>query len=187
MDNLDIPNSSTGDDIDVKALLTKFKQKWHYFVISFVGFILAAFLYMKIMLPVYEATSSILIKQPQVDPPNKDCRILFQEIFLEAQAQYTTEIGIINSRTVVMAAIRKLDLENSSWASKNFIYYPLYKEKIPFRVEVKSIIKPVYDSKFHLELIDENTFELSCSIDKVELPDFEYDKIHKFGEKIVCP
>ena len=187
MDNLDIPNSSTGDDIDVKALLTKFKQKWHYFVISFVGFILAAFLYMKIMLPVYEATSSILIKQPQVDPTQQGLQNIVSGDFFGSPSTISTEIGIINSRTVVMAAIRKLDLENSYWASKNFIYYPLYKEKIPFRVEVKSIIKPVYDSKFHLELIDENTFELSCSIDKVELPDFEYDKIHKFGEKIVCP
>src|ERR1035438_8086046 len=176
MENLELPISNSNDEIDIKSLINKFKQKWHYFLISFVFFILAAFIYLKITLPVYEITSSILIKQPQVDPTQQGLQNIVSGDFFGSPSTISTEIGIINSRTIVGTAIKKLNLENSYWASKNFIYYPLYKEKIPFRVKVKDIKKPIHDSKFHLELIDENTFELTLSVDKPDLPDFEYDK-----------
>src|ERR1039457_356775 len=134
MENLELPISNSNDEIDIKSLINKFKQKWHYFLISFVFFILAAFIYLKITLPVYEITSSILIKAPQVDPTQQGLQNIVSGDFFGSPSTISTEVGVISSRSIVEEAINRLNLGPSYYAVRNFISVPLFKDKIPFRI-----------------------------------------------------
>ena len=50
------------DEIDLRSLFYELKSKWFYFLISILFFTICAFIYIHFSLPVYEATSSVIIK-----------------------------------------------------------------------------------------------------------------------------
>ena len=58
-----IDYQDTEEAIDIKELLFKFLDKWYWFVLFGFAGILLAYIYTKYQTPVYQVSSSILIKE----------------------------------------------------------------------------------------------------------------------------
>ena len=172
------------DEIDLRLMVHSLKRKWYYFVVSLVAFLLAAFLYIRFTLPVYEATSSILVKDSRNTSKNIE-DILSGDLFGNSK-NMATEIGILHSRSVLEETINELDLGISYFGNSGLFSYPVYKNA-PFAVQVIKAAEGIYDEKIIVRLIDSTSFELETEIDNATIVDFNYKKIHRFGETIQSP
>ena len=96
------------DEIDLRLLFGSIRKKWHYFIFSFIIFALGAFLYTRFTLPVYEATSSVLIKDSK--NTSKNIEDILTGDLLGNTKNIATEIGILRSRSVLEETINELNL-----------------------------------------------------------------------------
>jgi tyrosine-protein kinase Etk/Wzc len=166
------------DEIDVGALIKALTNKWHYFLISALVFLIGAFFYIHYSLPVYQAKGSVLIKDGKSSSSNITDFIAGE--FLGDQTSVATEMGILASQTVIKNTIKELNLQIFLEDASGFPVKPLYKNG-PVSIRVDSIHKLMMDVPFLILLNDENKFVLSTE----GFGDFNYNKVHAFNDKIV--
>ncbi|MFM2135723.1 MAG: hypothetical protein RL021_1123 [Bacteroidota bacterium] len=164
------------DEIDLRALLRNMRRRRHYFLLSAAACFLAAFTYLKLSDPIYEAGASVLIK----DSKNKSGsieNILTGDLFGSAR-NVSTEIGILTSRSVLKEVIHELQLDVSCYEEKLLVSRPVYRN-VPFRVSVLSLDPGLRDCNFLLNLSEQDGFELSVRSDG-----FRYRERHRFGDTL---
>src|SRR6188768_2797287 len=172
------------DEIDLRQLFMNVRRKWHYFIVSLIIFGAAAFFYIKLTIPVYEASSSVLIKDSKNSSNNIE-DFIAGDVFGN-QKNIATEMGILQSRSVLEETISELNLEVSYFSEGTFSKQPLYKNN-PFTVKSLFVNEGVYGEYFELTIIDSENFELDATLDNKFLHDYSYKKTHKFGEEIRTP
>jgi capsular exopolysaccharide synthesis family protein len=172
------------DEIDLRLLFHNIRNKWHYFLVSALIFALCAFLYIRFTLPVYEAKSSVLIKDSKNTSKNIE-DILTGDLFGNTK-NIATEIGILNSRSVLEETVNELNLQISYFSKTNFFSYPVYKTS-PFTVNLINITDGVYDENFYFQLIDSTSFKLEIETDNRFLKNYNYSGKHNYGEEIKTP
>ncbi|HNR19804.1 MAG TPA: polysaccharide biosynthesis tyrosine autokinase [Bacteroidia bacterium] len=176
-----ISKKKAGDDeIDVGLLIKSLTSKWHYFLISGLLCIVAAFIYIHYSLPVYQAKGSVLIKDNK--STSKDITDFIAGGFLGDQTSVATEMGILSSQTVIKQAIKKLNLQNFVEDEGVFPNVPLYK-KSSVEIIADSISPLALDIPFTISISDANGFIVSFD----GINNFNYNKSHRFGEKINTP
>src|SRR5258706_11371770 len=89
-----------GEEINLRHLFLKLFSRWKYYVISFVILIAVGFGYMKFSDPIYEAETSILIKDNKYGTPGNIEDFLNADLFSPAR-NLSSEIGILQSRSVL--------------------------------------------------------------------------------------
>ncbi len=184
MKNESINIKKNDDEIDLRQLFQNVRRKWHYFIISLILFGAAAFSYIRFTLPIYEASSSVLIKDSK-NSSNKIEDFIAGDVFGN-QKNIATEMGILQSRSILEETINELNLEVSYYSPGTFFKQPLYKNN-PFSVNTVFVDKGVYGEYFELTIIDTGSYLLETEIDNSSLADFTYSKVHRFGETIRTP
>src|SRR6478672_10575822 len=96
------------DEVDLRLLVQSLKNHWHYFLISFLLLGALSFIYIHYTLPVYEATSSVLIKDTKSAGGDIE-EFLTGDVFGNTK-NVATEIGILRSRSVLEETIEELNL-----------------------------------------------------------------------------
>jgi tyrosine-protein kinase Etk/Wzc len=172
------------DEIDLRLMFQNVRSKWHYFPVSILFFGLCAFLYIHFTLPVYEATSSVLIKDSKASSKNIE-DILTGDLFGNTK-NIATEVGILHSRSVLEETIKELNLETSYFSKSALFSFPIYKTT-PFVVKVLNTTDGVLDEKFNVSVLDSGRFQLELNTDNDVLRDYNYKAIHRFGEEIKTP
>ena len=178
------PKTRNDDEIDLRLLFQSIRSKWHYFLISFLVFGSCAFLYVKFTHPVYEASSTVLIKDTKNGSKNIE-DILSGDLFGNSK-NVATEIGILRSRSVLKEACDELNLSVSYFEGGSFFNQPIYKSA-PFRVNALQITDGIYDEHFRLSLIDSVSFKLEFDADNATLGAYAYSATHRFGQTILTP
>lgn len=175
-------NNKQEDELDLSNLLSDLIAKWHYFVIT--GFILAALtvVYIKISLPVYQSSSSVLIDDSKSSNNFED--ILSSDLFGTSMS-LPTEIGILTSRTVIQKTIEELHLRVQYFNTTSFPARPIYPNS-PFLVEVNDINKYIQDLTFDVKVIDAAHLHVTTEYTGDDLPAFSFDKNIALGESIGC-
>ncbi|MBL0102506.1 MAG: polysaccharide biosynthesis tyrosine autokinase [Bacteroidetes bacterium] len=171
------------DEIDLRLLFYNIRKKWHYFVASAIIFLIGSFLYIKLTLPVYEASSSVLIKDSKNTSKNIE-DILTGDLFGNTK-NVATEIGILRSRSVLEETINELNLGVSYFGKSTFYNYPVYKNS-PFVVTPSFVAEGAYDEKFELRKKDAEHFILETDISN-QLLSYSYSATHRYGEEIRTP
>src|SRR5688572_9859230 len=171
-----------GDEINLRHLFLKLIRGWKIFAGSLIVLIALGFVYMKIALPVYEAETSILIKDNKSASPGNIEDFLDADIF-NTSRNLSSEIGILQSRTVVYDAAKHINMDVSYFGINTFSRQPLF-GPCPFRVEYEWVHNNFYDNPFFLHMKDNGTFALKTEKNSV---DYEYNKNHRLGEKISTP
>src|SRR6187401_1909149 len=179
-----ISTKKNDDEIDLRQLFMNVRRKWHYFLISLLVFGAAGFCYIKLTLPVYEASSSVLVKDSKNSSNNIE-DFIAGDVFGN-QKNIATEMGILQSRSVLEETINELNLEVSYFSAGTFQKLPLYKNN-PFVVKSLFVNEGVYGEYFELTIIDSGKFNLETTIDNKFLQDFSYNKTHLFGEEVRTP
>ena len=177
-------NKRNDDEIDLRLLFFNLRNKWHYFVISAILFGIAAFVYVKFTLPVYEASTSILVKDSKNTSKNIE-DILTGDLFGNTK-NIATEIGILRSRSVFEETVNELNLGISYYLKAAFSKSPVYKTS-PFIVQVNNMTDGIYDERFHITLLDSSHFSFEIELDNRSLKDYSYSGTHNFGSLIKTP
>lgn len=173
------------DEIDLSFLFKEFKSHWHYFPITLVSLLILAFLYFKFYLPTYEASSSVLIKEVSKDPTKSIEDMLSGNLFGSGES-VATEIGILESKTVLQGCIDELGLQISYFNTSSFPRIPLYKNE-PFYVTYDTLHTSFYNIPFEIKIIDSSHYELTVEVDDHAVADFSFTKKYEFGEKVSTP
>lgn len=119
---------------DYKALLFKYLIHWHWFAVCISACIVGAWLYLQYTTPVYNITSSVIIKDN--DKNNKSSTGMggLEDMgFFSSTSKFDNEIEILHSRTLIKKVVEELDLYIHYRAKGNFQDTELYNDS-PVRV-----------------------------------------------------
>jgi capsular exopolysaccharide synthesis family protein len=169
------------DDLDISKIILDLKNRWHYFLVASVVFTIVAWLYVKFTLPVYQASSTILIEEDKSSPKNIE-DFISTDLF-SSNMSLPTEIGIIKSRTVIQNTIDELKLRVQYSSNEVFPSKPLYQIQ-PFNIEVIQIDREMQDLPFQVNILDKDHAKVLFEYDYDVIPDFTINKTLKFGEII---
>ena len=169
------------DEFQIQNLFREILQKWHYYFIAGVLFAGIAILYIKFTLPVYQASSSILIDDEGSSPANLT-DILSSDLF-GTNLNLPTEIGILRSRTVIQETIKRLNLEVQYWSTSSYPAQPLY-PRSPIKVEIDTFIREYKDLAYSVTILDSNNFDLEVEYDGDKLPAYTLHQKFSFGQQI---
>lgn len=169
------------DEFQILNVFRDILHKWHYYVIAGVIFAGLAILYIKFTLPVYQASSSILVDDENSSPANVS-DLLSSDLF-GTNLNLPTEIGILRSRTVLQETIRRLNLETQYWSTTNYPAQPLY-PKSPIKVEVDTFIREYKDLPFSVTILDSTHYKLEVDYEGDKLPAFYLNQKFAFGQEI---
>lgn len=169
------------DEFQIQNVFRDILRKWHYFLIAGILFTGLGLLYVKFTLPVYQASSSILIDDENSSPANVT-DLLSSDLF-GTNLNLPTEIGILRSRTVLQETIKRLNLETQYWSTTNYPSQPLY-PKSPIKVEVDTFIREYKDLPFIVTILDANHFNLEVDYDGDKLPAFYLNQKFAFGQEV---
>ena len=174
-----------GEEINLRKTVAGFFNRWHYFAISIAVFIAGGFLYIKLTLPVFRAESSILVKDSKLASQNNIEDLLNGDVFSTTR-NLSTEIGIIQSRGVLLEAASQLRMQVSYFGYLTFSRVPLYKDS-PFGVDYENVHPVFYDIPFIIHYNDDTSFELSVEADFPSANHYSYTGKHRYEEKISTP
>jgi len=169
------------DEFQIQNIFHEILRKWHYYLMAGIFFTGLALLYIKFSLPVYQASSSVLIEDSKSGSSNIE-DILSSDIF-GANLNLPTEIGILRSRTVIQETIKRLNINVQYWSKNSYPAQPLY-PKSPLRVEVDTFIREYKDLPFEIKIIDNKSYELEVEYDGDKLPSFQLYKRYSFGQTV---
>ena len=117
-------------DIDFSALFLKYFYYWRWFLASIIVCCALAFVYIRFQTPVYQVSSSILIKEDEKKAaPTSSPLASIQEMgMLSMTSKFDNEIEILKSRTLVKKVVNDLGLYIELSKPRSMKYAePLYK------------------------------------------------------------
>jgi tyrosine-protein kinase Etk/Wzc len=175
---------ASDDDIDLSGLIKEIRERRWWFMIALILCITVAFVYVKFTLPVYEATSTVLVEETNKPAANME-DFLSGDLFGD-QANIATEKGILASRSVMREVIKQLNLRVSYTNKSVFPAQPLYLRH-PFTVVIDSaaqIVPWLQDIPFTVTILSNKKFLLKAESEDENGNDYVYLKEHSFGENI---
>jgi capsular exopolysaccharide synthesis family protein len=177
---------SDGEEINLRNIFERFLHRWRVFSFFLIISFALGFVYIKRTLPVYQAESSIIVKDSKLAGRNEIEDFMSGDIFSTTK-NLSTEIGIIQSRAVLLQAASQLNLKVSCYGVRTFSPdIPLYKN-VPFRVEHFYMHPDFFNRPFTVRYNNDTSFELSVEADTKSVSDFTYKGTLRFGEKISTP
>ena len=171
-----------GEEINLRQLFLKLFTRWKYYAVALVAAVAIGYVYLKMSLPVYEAETSILIKENNKYGPSGIQDFLDADIF-NTSRNLSSEIGILQSRTVLYEAATSIKMDVSWFGINTFSRKPLF-SSCPYTVEYQWIHDDFYDNSFNLSAKSNGTFDLKI---EPKADHQEYSGNHKFGEEISTP
>ena len=141
-------------DIDLAALFLKYVFYWKWFAMSVIICCTAAFIYLRFQLPVYQVSSSILIKEDDKNGQSaKGSLASMQDLgVLSMTSKFDNELEILKSRTLVKKVVNDLGLYINLSEPRSLGYaIPLYKNA-PLSVFMTSQEADLLESPVYLDL-----------------------------------
>lgn len=164
------------NSINIMELLYKMLEKWHLFAIAIVISVIACIFITKYSTPLYEAKTTLLIKNNNNMMSNLSGGFglnFYNQDFVNFQ----NEIGTIQSVSMVKRTIKSLDLYVDYFQKNNFKTEDIYK-KAPFEIILDFHNTQPTGVPINIELIDKNKCLVSYDEQKnVPIYDYFQDKI----------
>jgi uncharacterized protein involved in exopolysaccharide biosynthesis len=156
------------ESIDFKALFFKFYRYWYLFVLTIIVAVIIAFLFNKYTEPVYEISTTVLVKDDaSMDPQS----LIGLGSFGRRQQNIENEIGILQSHSLAYRTVTRLPFEVSYYYEKDFIKKEIYGES-PFIVEFDTNHVQPTGLQFQLNFISNSKFKLTAEGQEISLYDY---------------
>tara|TARA_Y100000813_G_scaffold73568_1_gene52140 strand:- start:348 stop:2765 length:2418 start_codon:yes stop_codon:yes gene_type:complete len=188
--------SNNEEKIDLKIYIDRYLIFWKQILLSILIFLLLGFFYNRYSKKIYKSSTTLLIKEETNASLGSDDIFEGLDLF-GGQMNIKNEIGILKSFSLTKNTLEKLNFRISYFHSGSFKSNDIYK-KTPFVVIIDENRPQSINQKFYIELISENEFILTTNLNNVNLfdmstetfisnkdYDFNYEGLHKFGEKII--
>lgn len=179
----EIDNKS--EDVNLRQQLDQYIIQWKWFLLSVVICLIAVFLYLRYATPIYEATTSILVKDEKKGGMLSELSA-FSDLGLGGGSvnNVDNEIEILRSRTIVESTVKRLNLNINLIAEGNVVDRDIYADA---SISVNFINKSDLFNEAKLVLrynsLTKNTFELTNEIDNENII-LGTKKVFNYGEKI---
>ena len=163
--------------VDLKGLFFRYYSHWYYFLISLFIFSLISLAYIRYTTPVYSVSSTILIRDDNNTQLGAENILEGMELF-SGKTNINNEIVVLKSFSLIDKVVNELALGVSYFQHGFLQSNELYKNT-PFIVKVDSNYHQIVNSEFRIKIIDEKTYNLSCSIDDLNTYDLNTDRLNK--------
>ena len=140
--------------INIMELLYKMFEKWHLFVIAIVLAVVVCIFITKYSTPLYEAKTTLLIKNNNNMMSNLSGNFGFN-FYNQDIVNFQNEIGTIQSVSMVKRTIKSLDLYVDYFQKSSFKYEDIYKDS-PFEIVLDYYNTQPTGIPIDIELIDKN-------------------------------
>ena len=148
---------------DFQALFFKYIIHWPWFVASVLICTGLAFAYLRYQIPVYEVSSSILIKEDDKKSTNNALSAMQDFGMLSMTSNFDNELEILKSRTLIKKVVSRLNLYTNIAIEQSFGYdVPLYKNS-PLDVFMTAEEADKLEGNIRLELIYSPTGQLTVT------------------------
>lgn len=162
--------------INIMELLYKMLEKWHLFLIAIVVAIIVCIFITKYSTPLYEAKTTLLIKNNSNMMSNLSGNFGFN-FYNQDIVNFQNEIGTIQSASMVKRTIKSLDLYVDYFQKSSFKYNDIYKDS-PFEIVLDFYNTQPTGIPIDIELIDKNKCLIAYEEQKnVPVYDYLQDKI----------
>ena len=162
--------------INIMELLYKMLEKWHLFLIAIVVAIIVCIFITKYSTPLYEAKTTLLIKNNSNMMSNLSGNFGFN-FYNQDIVNFQNEIGTIQSASIVKRTIKSLDLYVDYFQKSSFKYDDIYKDS-PFEIVLDFYNTQPTGIPIDIELIDKNKCLIAYEEQKnVPVYDYLQDKI----------
>lgn len=166
--------------LDFRQVFGVIVKNWIWFVVTLITFLLAAFLWNMLSIPVYKLEAKVLVNEE--GSTFMDPRSLVSQSFIPNSYKVRKEMQILGSYTLAKEAAKNLPLEASWWVEEGFkpkLVYPP-----PFRVLLDSSYFQSLGEEIELEVLD----SLKVSILFLdEEQDVTYTDTIALGTYFECP
>lgn len=152
--NEEIQEREDLNSINIMELLYKMLEKWHLFVIAIVIAIVVCVFITKYSTPLYEAKTTLLIKNNNNMMSNLSGNFGFN-FYNQDAVNFQNEIGTIQSVSMVKRTIKSLDFYVDYFQKSNFKYQDIYKAS-PFEVILDKTCTQTTGVIINVELLDAN-------------------------------
>jgi len=156
-------NDNFDDSTDFKEILEKYLLHWKWFILSVIFFGVASLIYVRMQVPKYNISATILIKDKEMSASYNDLSA-FEGLGLFGSGinSIENEIQILHSRRLMTEVVEELQLnilyflEDSSYDKE---YYP----NSPVLLKFKSDLGPINEigTNFEIKILSKEKFEFT--------------------------
>ena len=165
------------EKVDLKGLFYRYYSHWYYFLASIFIFSIIAFAYIRYTTPVYSVSSTLLIRDDNNTQLGAENILEGMELF-SGKTNINNEIVVLKSFSLINQVVNDLGL-GVSYFQHGFLQSNELYQNTPFLVKVDSNYHQIVNSEFRIKIIDEKTYNLSCSIDDLHTYDLKTDRLNK--------
>jgi tyrosine-protein kinase Etk/Wzc len=169
------------ESIHLREQLEKYLSYWPWFVVSLLITFFISYVYLRYAQPLYQATTTILVKDDRKGSIQSELSAFNDLGLMNVKSNVDNEIEVIKSRSIVEAAVKKLNFNVAFYTEARVKTIELYNNK-PYDVSFFDISNSFYE-KNQTYLIDNGkgeTFELKNSDNKTI-------GVYKYGAVINLP
>lgn len=155
-------------NIDLRKLLEQYVFRYWYLYL--LGLILAgvgAFLYLRYTPRIYEAKSTLLIKDAGYNGTSEQ-DLLLGELggVIAMSGNLENEMEIIRSRTLMRQVVDELDIDCEFYLEGRIQTQEVYKKLVPIVIDTVDIERPYFGKQFVVSILDTQSFEFRYQEDK---------------------
>lgn len=188
-------SQENNDQIDIKEILEKYFQFWYFFIIAFVVSIFIGFIHLRYTPKIYNASTTILVKDENNTSIGSDNIIDGIDLFGKNR-NIKNEIGILRSFSLVKQTLKEIDFNISYLNEGKLTSIDIY-SRSPFKVVLDSSHLQSIEVKFYVKLISKEEFIIETKVKSGNFYNlkeesylrssdvvFNYKESHKFDQWI---
>lgn len=150
--------NTNNEEINLAKILDLFRKRWYYIVVSFVLAIIACKLYLRYTRPIFAAESTVRVQDNKQITQNLGIMETFGFGMVHDDIQ--SEIQLIQSRTMVEAALEKMNFNCLYYLVGTLVTAEIYKDDAPFVVIYDTTSEVLYNHLFSLYYLAGNKYKL---------------------------
>lgn len=129
---------SEGNSLDFNAIIKPYLQRWYWFAMSVIIFIVLGFIFSYISEPTYKTQASILVKDAKKNSGGGDFGMMQSMIGLSSMGTNSieNEIEIFKSKAIIEEVVKNLNFYVPTFADSNPYDYELYGALNPIEVYI---------------------------------------------------
>jgi tyrosine-protein kinase Etk/Wzc len=172
--------------IDLRQIGKRIRKFWYLFILLPMLMSALAWAYLQYQVPVYEVKSAILIKDEKNKQGISATDLISKELGLSgSKKMLVDESKIMTSYTVIEKVVKDLKLDRTVLVTGTVIDKEVYGEKAPIKIDSFVLRDTITDFKAALEVLDDNTFELTTADKQKQTGTFGTTFTNKYGDFLI--
>ena len=171
MNNIYNPQDEEKDNFNLIEIISPYLRNWKVYIISVTLSIIAAVIYLKHATPIYQVSTSLMLKDEKKGGGGIGALSEFEDLALfgGGSSNVDNELEILKSRNLINKVIERLKINTSYWQIDGFRKIAFYKNT-PFVIksvgesmlnyDIDLIVKDLNENDFSIQINDQSKFEI---------------------------